>query len=184
MRSWPPMGGRFGAWGSKFPAMRFLTLEWWLGDLPKDEDAARADWNAHFESIRDRLPVQLLELFDSYWLHDGRLHALNTNAATRTAEMVVDASNTFGGNYPVLYALRFSGVASLELNGGRLNKRSVSPGLGDLGYYEVDVLPDGRFRMDFLFWSGFELGIVFDGIETEELRGEAASVPPPQRDDP
>jgi hypothetical protein len=155
--------------------MRFITMGLWAGEIEDEEcEAAEAAGQAHFLSIRDRLPTQLIDLYTNSRLHDGHLVSFHTDAATQIAVLEVDGWNNFNGDYPVFYKLCFGDVTSTSLDYSYPNpikNRKLAPvGLDDLGYIELDVLSDGLFRIDILFWSGAEIGIVFKSVLVEAIR--------------
>lgn len=119
----------------------------------------------HFESIRSRLPQPLVDLYEDYGLHDGALSHFSTFQPGQV-QLGVQAWNNWNGDHRVDYVLIFSGVSSFELKDAQGGSPGSAPwGFGDLGYFEVDILDSGLYRMDFLFWSGIELGISFSDIE-------------------
>jgi len=96
--------------------MRFFTLAWWHGDVTGgEEEAVYPAFKRHLDSIRDRLPAQLLDLFEAHSLHDGRLTELTVDAEAKTAVMVVDGWNSFNGDYQVVYRMNFGAVKTFQL---------------------------------------------------------------------
>ena len=146
--------------------MRFLTLDWWRGGLSDEEaEAASASYKHHFDRIKDRLPKSILDLWESFSLHDGNLVGLRWNTESQGLQMVVDGWNSFSGECRMLYELNFTGVQSFSVDSSRNNERCQRSGFDDLGYYEVDIVADNTFRMDFLFWSGIEISVTFASLD-------------------
>jgi hypothetical protein len=140
-------------------------MEAWGGGLSDEEHDARFEGHAeHFKAIRDQLPSSLVWLYETHGLHDGRLLELKCDPETSSALMVVDAWNDFNGDFEVNYRLEFGGVGAVDLEARVLNDRCGASGLGDLGYFEIDILADGLYRIDFLFWSGMEVGVTFETL--------------------
>ena len=131
----------------------------------EEADAASAAFKHHFESIRDRLPKSILDLWDSYSLHDGSLVGLSWNSETQSLQMVVNGWDNVNDDHRVLYELNYLGVESFEVDSSRENERCQRSGFDDLGYYEVDIVDKKGFRLDFLFWSGIEISVTFADLE-------------------
>ena len=66
--------------------MRFFTSDWWgTGDTEKV-----AAYRQYFESVKQRLPEDLVLAHDRYPLHDGRVRSATASDATKKLRVVVD----------------------------------------------------------------------------------------------
>jgi hypothetical protein len=152
--------------------LRFFTLAWWRGDDESGGDAdAPAAYGLHLEAIRHRLPTDLIALEESGDLNDCRLTSFMLSAGAAVLRLQLE---TFDAD--ALLTLTYSGLT--EFNGctDLLGGVGGSVGLGDLGYGESDVLPDGLIEHRLLFSSGIEWVMTFRDLS---LRREpiAASTP-------
>lgn len=139
--------------------MKFFTLEWWRGDC---EDAAEviARYNTHFASIVPKLPEALVDFQSRFTLHDSEVKSIACDFAKRIAELEFDGWDQ-SLSYPVRYSLKFSGVTAFEQE---FRKGDYSDSwLGDLGYWEFDLVPEG-LELRMLFVSSAEFRIVFSGF--------------------
>ena len=145
--------------------MRFYTMKWWCGYQAAEDDQPFAEYSAHLSTIRDLLPPDLLTIEDSVCLHDTRLRELRLTASEGALTMVLENpagderfTLTYGG------VVRFDSVADPRFGLG-------GPwGYGDLGYYEVDILPGGAIEHRLLFSTGIELVVVFRSFRLERAR--------------
>lgn len=141
--------------------MKFFTIEWWADcqtdDAGHPHDAITA-YRAHIAAVADRLPPALLALQETVSLHDARLLRLGLSVADRTAVLELRLSD----GSPL--ALSYAGVESFESTQAP-EHAFPGPGYGDLGYDEVDVLSDGRFKHRLLFATSIEFRLVFRSLE-------------------
>lgn len=145
--------------------MKFYTVAWSSGSMTdKRAKEVRRKALAHFESIKDRLSPDLVELWNDYGLHDGRLIELRVDTLARTATMIIDGWNNFSGEFPVLWTLSFSEVDTVRTFRNKVSKRYAAQAYPDLGYFEIDLLEDGRCQMNFLFLNGVEIEVRFGSI--------------------
>ena len=142
--------------------MRFFTLDWWRGCQTGPAGDPGADYAVHLDTIRDRLPTDLLALQTSISLHDARLRELVVLAAAASARLVLDS---YGGDER--YILTYSGVERMESTADPEAGLGGPHGFGDLGYDEADVLPSGAFEHRMLFSSGIELTLGFRGFKLQ-----------------
>ena len=145
--------------------MKFYTIEWWCGIQSGDASDPMDAFREYLDSIRDRLPSDLLVLQDSVSLHDARMHLFSHDASRRTLSLTLHGDDGSGGLrvFPLLYhgvvAHRFSSDPDVGLPGPN--------GFGDLGYDEPDVLSDDLFQHRLLFSSGIELQVDFSNFKLE-----------------
>jgi hypothetical protein len=75
------------------------------------------------------------------------------------------------------HAQRYSGVEHFESEADpKVGLRGPS-GYGDLGYYEIDVLPEGRFEHRLLFSTGIELRVIFRGFGLQQGKHDSPGGP-------
>jgi hypothetical protein len=148
--------------------MKFFTLEWWQGDC---EDAAQvfARYNAHFASIEPKLPTELVRFNSEFTLHDSEVKRIACDFGNRTVEVEFDGWDR-DLSYQVRYVLTFAGVAAFDQNFPR--DKEFESELGDLGYWELDLVPEG-VEMQMLFVSSAEFRIVFSGFAFQHVGTKA-----------
>ena len=139
--------------------MKFFTIEWWSGIQGGDPNTPLNAFRAHLDSIRHRLPADLLLLQDSISLHDARLRELNLDTARETLTLNLDGDNGSGGLRR--FSLTYAGVNHFATLSDPDLGLAGPNGYGDLGYDEPDVLDDGRLQHCLLFSSGIEFRIHF-----------------------
>jgi hypothetical protein len=152
--------------------LRFFTLAWWRGDDESGGDAdAPTAYGLHLEAIRHRLPTDLIALEESGDLNDCRLSSFKLSAGAGELSLQLE---TFEAD--ALLTLTYSGLKQFNGFTDLLGGVGGSVGLGDLGYGECDVLPDGLIEHRLLFSSGIEWVMTFRDLN---LRREplAASMP-------
>jgi hypothetical protein len=148
--------------------MKFFTKVWWekagSGDLSPVER-----YQAYLASIVSALPPALVELEAGHTLHDSHVISMLSDFTTRRVSLVLDGWDR-PLQKPVRYALVFDGVLVFEqqLPAGR-DYRSE---LGDLGYWEIELLTGGGVEVRLLFAGGAEFRVVFGDFRfTHEARG-------------
>lgn len=116
--------------------MKFFTKEWWFGDAP-DADLVFERYHAYISGVRDRLPAQLVDLYENHTLHDAEVKRIAMSAVGGTVELELLG---WGVELPnqVRYNLRFSGVSAFEQVFPEAEY--VEQELGDLGYWECEYL--------------------------------------------
>jgi hypothetical protein len=147
----------------RIPCVRFFTMAWWCGTQTGDAEARSAGYAAHLDTVRDRLPPDLLATQESVSLHDTRLRELRLAEGTLTLGLDSHAGDE---RLTLTYTSveRFESVADPEVGLGG------PAGYGDLGYCEVDALPGGAFEHRLLFSTGIELVVVFHGFRLQRAR--------------
>jgi hypothetical protein len=138
--------------------MRFFTMAWWGGDHQGDDPIAA--YAAHLAAIHDRLPPDLIATQESVSLHDTRLREMQLLLNDRSLRVALE-SHAGDKRLTLLYSgvNRFDSFAAPDVYLGGPG------GYGDLGYCEVDVLPDGSFEHRLLFSTGIELVVEFRGFQ-------------------
>lgn len=148
--------------------MKFFTLEWWQGDC---EGAAEvfARYNSHFESIAPKLPAALVDFQSEFTLHDSEVKRITCDFVKRSVEFEFDGWDR-DLSYPVRYTLTFSDVTAFAQNFPK--DKEFDSELGDLGYWEFDLVPEG-VEMQMLFVSSAEFRIVFSGFAFQHVGTQA-----------
>lgn len=139
--------------------MRFFTMAWWLGLQAQETPDPAIAYAAHLATIRDRLPPDLIATEEWVSLHDTRLRELRLLLTEGTLTLGLD-SHAGDERITITYSgvERYESIADPEVGLGG------PAGYGDLGYWEVDVLPDGALEHRMLFSSGIELWVTFHGF--------------------
>jgi hypothetical protein len=151
--------------------LRFITLDWWRGDDPRDPFPA---YQAHLAKIRQLLPARLIGLQEDCRLHDAEVQSTRYESASGV--FVIDLIAYEEEEAPARtnarrVRLRYSQVVSIF---STVDPRGALPGpggYGHLGYDEVDVTKEGHLEHRLLFSTGIEMQIVFAefGLEWEGL---------------
>ena len=138
--------------------MKYFTSEWWGGSEPVDPDPVPL-YRAYYESVRGRLPPDLVAAHDVEPLHDAKLHFVELDGGVLRIQLTVYTEHE---SRPL--GLAYSGVTSFRT----LVEGSDSAGppnvFGSLGYQEVDVVEGGQFEHRLLFASGIELHVRFSAF--------------------
>lgn len=151
--------------GREEEKVRYFTLAWWCGTELEDGPDPGAEYARHLETIRDRLPADLLATQESVSLHDSRLRTLVVTPASGTVQLALESHD--GAER---FILAYRGVELFESTADPAVGLGGPYGYGDFGYDEVDVLPNGAFEHRMLFSSGIELRVVFAGFELRRER--------------
>ena len=123
----------------------------------------RPEYARHLDTIRHRLPPDLLGMQESTLLHDARLREWAVMPADGTARLVLDS---YAGDER--FTLTYSGVERFESTADPAVGLGGPHGYGDFGYDEVDVLGTGAFEHRMIFHPGSSCpwcsaGSVYDG---------------------
>jgi len=152
--------------------MRFFTMEWWGGfqqsrsdDRPKtgaSDDDIPKQYQAYFESIRDKLPSAVAALNEAN-LHDSTLDLLRVNPSASRMELRVKMCDWTGA--AGAFTATFEGVQEVRFFSDPEQSLPGPGGFGDLGYWEIDLAEDGyEFRA--LFSTGIEMAVRFSAVTT------------------
>jgi hypothetical protein len=137
--------------------MRWFTFDWaWKGE---DESDPWPAYRRHFDELRPRMTVELVELLERVPLHDANLRdVIATDASVSLTLAVLDDDN---GRHRV--DVRYQD-ASLRMISDPARGTGGPHGFGDLGYDEIDIESDGRWIHRILFSSGIELEVRFRAV--------------------
>ncbi len=145
--------------------MKFFTMDWWRGFQDLEEYDPRPEFQVHLDTIRDRIPSDLLAIQETISLHDANLRALNLDVGAGTLEIKLHGHGDGGClrhfilRYGEVNSFRSTADPEIGLNGPH--------GYGDLGYDEVDITEHGKFEHRILFSTGIEFQIVFGSFKLE-----------------
>lgn len=139
--------------------MKFFTKEWWFGDSEGD-DLVFERYRDYIESVRDRLPSQLVDLYENHTLHDAEVKRVSMSATGGTVELELLGWDVELQNH-VRYKLIFSGVSSFEQV--LPEAEYVEQELGDLGYWECEHL-GSEVEMRMLFATEATFTARFSGF--------------------
>jgi len=145
--------------------MRYFTRDWREAGSP-DAESVFARYAEHIARIRATLPAKLVELDEQHTLHDAEVKHISCDFSTRTVSMSLHGWDQ-DLKRKVRYDLQFAEVQTLEQ---RLPPQEyVEEELGDLGYWECDLVSAG-VQVNMLFVSGAEFQVVFKtfGFGTRE----------------
>jgi hypothetical protein len=143
--------------------MRFFTMAWWSGVQTEDDGDPATDYAAHLSAIRELLPPDLLDTEESVSLHDTRLRQLRLLLTDGSLELGLESYAGDGW-----FTLMYGGVELFESEADPRTGLSGPSGYGDLGYCEIDVLPEGRFEHRLLFSTGIELRVTFQSFRLQQ----------------
>jgi hypothetical protein len=146
--------------------MKYFTLEWWASG---DNGDVLERYEKHIADIRSRLPPAALTLDAEHTLHDSEIKNIRNDFARREVVLELLGFNQ-GLEYPVRYSLRFSEVTTFEQHYPQ--EAYVESELGDLGYWEWDLVPLGT-ELRMLFASSAEFIIVFKDLAFSHDRVQA-----------
>ena len=144
--------------------MRHFTREWWESGSPEAESVF-ARYAKHFASIRASLPPQLVELEEQHTLHDAEVKHVACDFVGGLVAIHLNGWDQALQN-KVRYDLEFAEVQLFEQVFPQ--QEYVEEELGDLGYWECEILPTG-VQVNMLFVSGAEFRIVFKGFKLQAL---------------
>ncbi|MEM7345564.1 MAG: DUF4085 family protein [Chloroflexota bacterium] len=150
--------------------MKYFTWHWWMGaGEPSPYDAQ--DYIHYFSSVRNQLPLTIIDLHDNYTLHDSRL--TNFTVDFTKAQVVMYLEGYTPSDRNCSYILTFSEVSQFITLGHRAklpeNRTGGKIWFGDLGYYEVEVMKQGYFEIRMIFATGVEIMIEWGKFSFECL---------------
>jgi hypothetical protein len=145
--------------------MRFFTRSWWESGSEAADERFQA-YAAYIDSVRDRLPPDILELDAQHTLHDSEVKEVRCDFVRQAVQVVLNGWNR-DLQYRVRYCLNFTEVSEFE----QLlpPQEQLEEELGDLGYWECEWI-GGKSQVSMLFVSGAEFRVVFQGFSFEHAR--------------
>lgn len=145
--------------------MKYFTTDWWTNGS-EDADEVFHQYRNYFASICSRLPPKLVAFQEEHTLHDAEVKSIVSNFNERSMTMVLNGWNQ-KLDYPVRYTLHFSGVSLFDQQ--LPQQEYVDAELGDLGYWECDLL-DSTTEVRMLFVSSAEFRVIFTGFDFEHVK--------------
>jgi hypothetical protein len=139
--------------------LKFFTMSMWCGTEGQDDYDPIPDFRAHLDTIRDRLPADLLALQESISLHDSRVREMNFDTESKQLEIRLEGSDGKGGLRH--FSLRYEGLVTFRSTADPKIGLRGPHGYGDLGNDEADITDEGDFEHRILFSTGIELQIIF-----------------------
>lgn len=142
--------------------MKYYTKERWASDDYADWKQACTAYLAYLESIRPQLPPALSSLAFDVSLHDANLKSLQVDTVAQELIFILDGYEYVNGvaERPRRFELRYRGVTHFRAAKDSDDVRELLD-RQDLGYMELELLPDSLFEHRMLFSSGTELSIRF-----------------------
>lgn len=157
------------------PIMRWMTMAWWRGDVPQQTADGYA---AHFDSIRNRLPVNLRDFHDRVTLHDAKLLSLKIDLLSRSVRMEL-AGYHWNTKMPpdreCVWHLCYEGVETVRSLATIDNGLGGPAGFGDLGYDELTIAGDGIYSHAMLFSTSVELQVTFRRLDARRVDRQTTS---------
>ena len=147
--------------------MKYFTTEWWANGCENAESLFHR-YESYLASVRSLLPHELVVFDSAHTLHDSKVIKIVSDLSDKTVTMVFNGWNQ-KFDYPVRYTIRFSGVSLFDQQ--LPQQDNVEAELGDLGYWEFEVL-DSAIEVRMLFVSSAEFRVVFTGFTFEHERRE------------
>lgn len=142
--------------------MKYFTPKWWAMEV-ESTDAVVAHYGRYIDSIRSKLTPALRSLHDEVSLHDSKVRRFTVDIPSQTVAITLHGFTdpwTPEGQTGRRFDLRYEGVTTVEsTNEGEWGSEAFDN--SDLGYCEIELLPDGRWEHRMLFASGIELTIRF-----------------------
>ena len=144
--------------------MKFMTIEKWSG-TNGDALEALKEYQQYLNSVFASLPPELQRFTSKVSLHDARLRHLQLAAGK--LKLKLDGSSYEEeprGYFDRRFDLTYEGVDSLTSIADPDAGLPGPHGYGDLGYDEIEVLPNGHYEHRMLFSTGIELHVRFTGF--------------------
>lgn len=149
--------------------MKYFTFNWWRGMQQKGPHGDPAkQYRLHLDTIRHRLPADLLRIEGEVSLHDAVIHALVADMPAQELRIIAEGEPFC--HAPPTMRLLYGGVASVQVTCSKEGALPGPGGWGHLGYWETDVVAGG-YEHRFLFSSGIELHVVFSRFRLEVGEG-------------
>jgi hypothetical protein len=139
--------------------MKYFTSEWWSSGC--EDETVFERYKEYLDSVAAKLPDQLISIQEKYTLHDSNLKEIKSNFESDSVSIRLRGWD-IAFEKEIEYSLLFIGVT--EFNQLLPQQEYVESELGDLGYWEYEVLNEGT-EMRMLFASNAEFSIRFQGFE-------------------
>ena len=143
--------------------MKYFTKEWWAaGEENQDCVSAYRDYIA---SIIDKLPPDVALLAKGHLLHDASLTRIETSLNEVQLKMsFIGWDEGFENRTQIEFCFFDVKDFNVYFSTGQEGNEY---GIGDLGYYEIELLEAGFVELRILFSSSAEMQIVFRNLITQ-----------------
>jgi Protein of unknown function (DUF4085) len=140
--------------------LKYFTREWWTNG-GEDENSVSA-YRAYIASIKDKLMPDVARLAEGHLLHDASLSRIETLLNEKQLKMsFIGWDDEFKKRMQI--ELCFDEVRDLDID-FPFQQDDGESGIGDLGYYEIELLEGGFVEVRMLFSSSTEMQIVFRSL--------------------
>lgn len=142
--------------------MKYFTYSWWKEGQDPDFNTSLlvkpiSDYKNYFRSIETSLPANLREFFKAYTYHDATVKKIEIGMLKRELRLSMylypikpDASK----GEEVSGVITYRSVSDAAVNNSDQPALPGTPGLGDLGYDEIELFETGELQHRLLFSSG------------------------------
>ncbi|QBB70249.1 hypothetical protein ELE36_07665 [Pseudolysobacter antarcticus] len=137
--------------------MKYFTSEWW-GSGCEGADGVFEKYQRYIDSVKDRLPKAALDFNANHTLHDSEVKLIVNDFQKREARLTFHGWDT-AFEKKTCYRLTFSNVVLFEQCYPQADYFDTE--LGDLGYWEWEVVPEG-IELRMLFVSSATFRLVFN----------------------
>lgn len=146
--------------------MKYFTLKWWAMETDKPESVI-ADYERYIGTIRSRLTPALHSLLGEVSLHDSKVRKFAVDIPNQTVSILLHGfADPWSpeGQTGRRFELSYEGVTAVEsTNENGCTSEALDE--SDLGYDEIELLPDNLWEHRILFGSGIELTIRFRDLK-------------------
>lgn len=142
--------------------MKYFTPQWWAMEVENPESIV-SEYHHYIDSIRSRMSPALLSLHDEVSLHDANIQRFTVDRPSQSVSITLHGyTNPWSQDDQSRrrFDLTYEGVASVETTGGEGSLSAVFDD-SDVGYCEIELLPEGLWEHRLLFASDRELTIRF-----------------------
>ena len=140
--------------------MKYFTIEWWNAGC--EDEAVIEQYRDYYDLISSKLPDKLLTIDQEFTLHDANVTGIETDLKTQSVQLFLSGFD-ITLSYEMEYVLHFKNVISFQQ---LYSKEDEDICLGDLGYWEYEILDSG-VEMRMLFAIGTEFSIIFQNFDFE-----------------
>ena len=146
--------------------MKYFSRDWWAAG-GEDHDPASA-YTAYIASIKDKLTSGFARLAEGHLLHDASLSRMVSTPDEKQLTMsFIGWDKAFENRRHI--ELCFNDVRSLNID-FPFEQNSGESGMGDLGYYEIELLKAGFVEVRMLFSSSTEIQIVCRSVTAKSRK--------------
>ena len=148
--------------------LKYFTREWWASG-GEDQSCVSA-YSAYIASIKPKLSSGLARLANGHLLHDASLsRIINTVDEKQLKMYFVGWDEVFENKKQI--ELCFDGVIRLNIDFPN-DQDGGEGGMGDLGYYEIEMQKAGLFEARMLFSSSAEMQVIFRNVTVKSRKSK------------